>query len=287
MFHHWQPGRNINGLEGRAYCTQLSARHKRKSQQQNGDLIAEISILEQTHKQSRALTLSKNWWQRAPSWWRQWGKNIDAAQLCPRNYSMTKATKCVRLLARRLRLKPSALRIYSIHDAKGKTLESSASIAQKFRHTTRHYTILKAQSTHTTYSEKCREDIKQILTAHCPTALSPDEAKTLHGPLTQQELLTAVSHMQNSKSPGPNGCTLQYYKTLLPHLHATFLWAFNTIHSVPAIPCSLLAAHIVVIPKGDKGPMQVANYHPISLLNVDVKICAKILAPRLSHYLPQ
>lgn len=42
-----------------------------------------------------------------------------------------------------------------------------------------------------------------------------------------------------------------------------------------------------MIPKGDKDPKQVSNYRPISLLRVDVKIYAKILASRLTTYLPK
>lgn len=48
----------------------------------------------------------------------------------------------------------------------------------------------------------------------------------------------------------------------------------------------MLEAHITVIPKTDRDPTQAANYRPISLLNVDIKIFSKILANRLLPLLP-
>lgn len=53
------------------------------------------------------------------------------------------------------------------------------------------------------------------------------------------------------------------------------------------LPTSLLAAHVVEIPKPGKDPSQVGNYGPISLLNVDVKVYAQILANHLLLFLPQ
>lgn len=47
-----------------------------------------------------------------------------------------------------------------------------------------------------------------------------------------------------------------------------------------------LSAHIVVIPKAGKDPMDCASYHPISLLNLDAKLFMKILALRLNPLLP-
>lgn len=42
-----------------------------------------------------------------------------------------------------------------------------------------------------------------------------------------------------------------------------------------------LLANITVIPKVGKGRTICSNYRPIALLNVDTKLCAKILASRL------
>lgn len=89
------------------------------------------------------------------------------------------------------------------------------------------------------------------------------------------------------KSPGPDGFLAQYYKSFADLLAPEFLRAFNTLSHSPCISNSLLEAYISVIPKDNKDPTNIANYRPISLLNVDVKLFAKILATRLSlHLMP-
>lgn len=47
-----------------------------------------------------------------------------------------------------------------------------------------------------------------------------------------------------------------------------------------------LRAFISLIPKEGKGPAQCGSYHPIALLNTDLKLFAKILPNRLLPHLP-
>ena len=52
------------------------------------------------------------------------------------------------------------------------------------------------------------------------------------------------------------------------------------------MPASMRIAIILVIPKPGKDHLQMNNFHPLSLLNNDYKLFAKILALRLEKVAP-
>lgn len=120
-----------------------------------------------------------------------------------------------------------------------------------------------------------------FLTCFGCTPLSESEASDLEEPISGDELERAMKVMKPGKRPGPDGFTLQYYCTFLDILKPRFISAFRTLaSSSPRSPTLLL---ITVILKEGKDSTLVTNYHPISLLNVDVKLYAKILG---NHLLP-
>lgn len=61
---------------------------------------------------------------------------------------------------------------------------------------------------------------------------------------------------------------------------------FNSIAGGTTIHPDALLAHISVLPKEGKDPTVPQSYCPIFLLNVDIKILAKILANRLKYLMP-
>lgn len=92
--------------------------------------------------------------------------------------------------------------------------------------------------------------------------------------------------LPNGKSPGPDGYSKAYYAKFLPLLQNHMCRYFNSLATNHQIPPEALLAHITVLPKEGKDPTLPQSYRPISLLNVDIKIFAKIMANRLKHVLP-
>ncbi|KAF7653626.1 hypothetical protein LDENG_00080770 [Lucifuga dentata] len=92
--------------------------------------------------------------------------------------------------------------------------------------------------------------------------------------------------MKMGKSPGMDGFPIEYYKKfldiLVPILMKVYLEAFN----LESLPNTFNEALISLIPKRDRNALDPSNYRPISLINVDCKILAKILASRLEKVLP-
>lgn len=94
----------------------------------------------------------------------------------------------------------------------------------------------------------------------------------------------AIKNLPHNKSLGPDGYSSEYYQHILsPHLHRSLEAAKNTA----SFPQEMLMAIIITLPKPGKEPNLPQNFRPISLLNVDVKLYAKLIAHRLMTLLPK
>lgn len=79
--------------------------------------------------------------------------------------------------------------------------------------------------------------------------------------------------------------TSQYYKMSKATLAQPLTMALNTISKENKASKEFLLAYITVILKSNKDPSECTNYSPIFLLNLDLKLLAKILANRIRPFL--
>lgn len=115
--------------------------------------------------------------------------------------------------------------------------------------------------------------------------LGVEDCKLLNAELTFNEVQSAVASLKGNKSPVPDGLPGELYKTYGEKLSPYLLNVFKHAQESGALPPTLTEAVIMVIHKKGKDPQEVGAYRPISLLNVDGKLFAKILANRLSPLL--
>ena len=115
--------------------------------------------------------------------------------------------------------------------------------------------------------------------------LSEGVKEKLEEPITKK-VEEAIGAMKVGKAPGPDGLTVQYYRTFLPLLLEHMTKLFNALGSTAELTKETLLAYIALIPKEGKDPALCGSYRPISLLNQDLKLFAKILANRIQGYLP-
>lgn len=111
--------------------------------------------------------------------------------------------------------------------------------------------------------------------------ISNDAAGKLGSPISPQEIQEAIKSMQNGKSPGPDGFTVEFYKAYSNLLTPVLVKMYNDSFQIGKLPATLYSASISLLLKKDKDPTSCASYRPISLLNVDFKILAKVLSLRL------
>ena len=128
--------------------------------------------------------------------------------------------------------------------------------------------------------------INDYLTKSGLPNLSESDAALLEEPITSQEIDIAITQLKSGKSPGPDGYWAVYYKTFSDLLKGPLRDALNSLSTPRNVTPDLLSAHITVLAKPGKDPTDCASYRPISLLNLDLKLFAKILATRLNPLLP-
>jgi hypothetical protein len=104
--------------------------------------------------------------------------------------------------------------------------------------------------------------------------LGQDKKLNLEGELTPQETLFALKLMKNGKSPGMNGFTTEFYK---------FFWirSFNHGYEKGHLSVTQRQGVITCLPKEGKSKFYIKNWRPISLFNVDYKICSSSMEQRL------
>lgn len=157
-----------------------------------------------------------------------------------------------RLLAWLVREQSASMSVPSLVDRDGVRQTSSRAIAS-------YYTEL--YSSRVDYS---MEDLHIYLSDVDFPVLTETYGDQLDSPITLQEVHQAISSLQAGKTPGPDRFPTEFYRMyaeeLAPKFHSMLLVSLRD----GILPASM-------------------SYHPISLINVDAKILAKILATRLSR----
>lgn len=116
-------------------------------------------------------------------------------------------------------------------------------------------------------------------------SLSDNESESLNTPISLEELRKALVNMKKGKSPGWDGIPPELYLTFWDILGRPLLDMINMAIDKGAFNSSTNTAIITVLPKPNKDPTKCGNYRPLSLLNGDVKLYAKVLATRLEIHL--
>ena len=111
--------------------------------------------------------------------------------------------------------------------------------------------------------------------------LNTDHAEHLGGEIAADDIDFALKQMENNKSPGPDGLTKEFYTAFSKELIPILTNVFTSIYESGNLCQSQKLSYISLLCKNSNEPQFCKNYRPISLLNVDYKIIAKVLSNRL------
>lgn len=138
------------------------------------------------------------------------------------------------------------------------------------------------------YSSQCPADVwdgDNPLDGIAFPKMDGDLSRELGNPISVREVQEAIMSLQNGKTPGPDGFTVEFFKLFSATIAPALQTMYNESFAEGRLPPTLSEASISLLLKCDKDPLLCGSYRPISLLNVDLKILSKILAQRLQQVL--
>lgn len=124
-----------------------------------------------------------------------------------------------------------------------------------------------------------RWDTSAVLAEVDATVTEEDNAR-LTTPFTKDEVLAALRASPRGKSPGEDGLPAELYLATWCVLGDTLTELMNTMLSSRMVPANMLEGIITLIPKCAR-PRRIKDLRPITLLDVDAKLLARLLVRRL------
>ena len=106
------------------------------------------------------------------------------------------------------------------------------------------------------------------------------------GLITEKEVCNVLKNMKNGKSPGTDGYTAEFYKFFWKDIGQFVMESLNESFFTGELSITQKQGLISLLPKGNKPRDLIKNWRPITLLNVDYKLLAGVLAYRVKEVLP-
>lgn len=184
--------------------------------------------------------------------------------------------KAAKVLAWRLRKQQEERTIHKIRDPITNKLKTKLkNIHCSFE---KYYTLLYTQK-----GETNTDKIDKFLYSLDLPSLGKKHNDILTAQISDLEINKAISSLKASKSPGTDGYPAEWYKVMREPLLPLLKECFNSIMNGGPPPPSWKEAFISVIHKEGKNKLECKSYRPISVLNVDYKLFASILARRMEE----
>lgn len=187
--------------------------------------------------------------------------------------------KIGKYLAHQIRVSETSKLITEIRTGSGCITKDQLEINQEFRFVL----YSKLYSTQSVKEVKLLDDFFDNLDI---PSINERNKKLLEEPISLEEVRIAIQNLQSSKAPGPDGYTPEFYKMFLADIAPLLIDVFNESLERGLLPATFYQASISLLHKKGKDPFDPASYRPVSLLNVDNKILAKIMTIRLENILP-
>ena len=117
---------------------------------------------------------------------------------------------------------------------------------------------------------------------HLEATVTEEDNALLVEDVTEAELQAAVMASPKGKSPGEDGLVAELYREFFPIMKTALLEVMQEMWNDSNVPEEMLRGVVVFIPKKGGGNT-IKSLRPLTLLNCDVKVFARLLATRLAR----
>ena len=118
------------------------------------------------------------------------------------------------------------------------------------------------------------------------TQLSQEDRERLDQPISIRELNEAMKSFKPNKTPGNTGLTAEFFQFFWAKLVHVYLDVINLAKKRGHLHASARRGIIALIPKKGRNPNKLAQWRPLTMLNLSYKILAKVLALRMKSVYP-
>ena len=132
-----------------------------------------------------------------------------------------------------------------------------------------------------------QDDVQQSIIDFFLQRITPNEncivmMRNLMNLISDEEIKEAIFSFINNRAPGPDGLSIEFYKTMYPLIKNELRKLFNGYLRNGRILAETKTSIIKLIPK-DTPHNLIDNFRPISLLNCDYKSFTKIIS--IAHFI--
>lgn len=100
-------------------------------------------------------------------------------------------------------------------------------------------------------------------------------------PFDEEDVKLAIMSLPTCKAASLDGLPSEFYKSYMDALGPRLLAVFVEAYDMGRLPASLWEALLVMLLKPDKASNCCDPYKSLSIINIDAKILAKMIAMRL------
>ena len=116
--------------------------------------------------------------------------------------------------------------------------------------------------------------------------LTNEEQTEMENDISMEEIKKVITLFQKNKMPGDDSFSVKFFEAFIDLLGGNLLDCYNEAFHENQLSISQRRGIISLIPKSEENLNEITCWRPITLLNVNYKILARIIAMRIKPSLP-